>query len=449
MVLRLRVLYLYTIFITILMTGSCSRKSGNESDRVKTLPLVEAHICRSVLSFNEISSYGTISYISKADVVPMSAETIRDLYFEEGDEVLEGEILALLDFRKLELQIDETQAGINTKKNSMILAEQKLNESRRNIEAQFYTINNAELDLQQKKDDVLRIRSILKNKKLLFDAGGITEEEFLTVELSSREKETALKKADSSLQINKIGFREEDLIKEGYSLNADSKELKQLYIDLNTRVQEAEAQLARSEWQAALTRMKTLELYMEESRIKAPISGIIARKYMEIGEKAQENNPLYMIYPVKQVYALLQLSEKDLLSVQVGQDVIVTSDRDGSECIGHIHMISPWIQKDSRSAEVKVLIENKEGLFKIGQFVRLRIQLDNPVKRIMIPSECITGPGKSSVFIIRQNFIFLKKITLGDESEGKYPVLEGLEEGERIVLVPSEALMDKMEVRMR
>ncbi len=449
MVLRIRVISLLSTVFVILLTGSCGREKVKESVPSVLPPIVEEYICSKELSRNEISTYGTISYINKADVVPKSTETIQDLYFEEGDDVQKGEVLARLDTRKLELQMEETKAGIETKKAALNLAEQRLDESRRNMEAQFHTIKNAELDLEQKRDDVVRIFSILDNKKLLFEAGGITQEELLSIELSSGEKETALKQAEYSLRIKKIGFREEDLIREGYELPENQEERKNLFMELNTRVQSAEAQLARSEWQAALTRIKTLELYMEECRIKAPISGIIARKYMDIGERAQENQPLYMIYPVDQVYALLQLSEKDLLNVKTGQEVLVLSDSDGSEHRGQIHMISPWIQKESRSGEVKVLIGNDEGVFKIGQFVRLRIELKNPIEQIMIPAESITGAEDPGVFIIRQNYLFLKKITIEEEKGRRFPVLEGLKEGDRIVRLPSELLRDGMEVRVR
>lgn len=441
---RRRIVLMYSILSVSLI--SCTGKT-DKIPAPRLPPLVEEYICRKELSINEISTYGTISYINKADVVPMSSETISELYFEEGEKVRKGEVLAILDTRKLEYQLEETKAGIDTKKAALLLSEQKLAESRRNMEARFHTIKSAELDLEQKRADYERMLSIMENKKLLFDAGGITQEELLSVELSVREKETSLKQAEYSLRIKNIGFREEDLIQGGLELPQNRESLKDLFIELNTRVQYAEAELARTEWQAALSRIETLELYREECRIKAPISGIIARKYMNPGEKAQENQPLYLIYPTEQVYALLQLSEKDLLSVRIGQEVLVSSDRDSSEYTGRIHRISPWIQKESRSGEVKVLLENREESFKIGQFVRLRIQLGSPVHQIMIPSSSIlTGQDESNVFIIRQNRLFQKEIAIGGETGRKIPVLEGLSEGDRIVARPTETLKNGMEV---
>jgi len=441
------ILMIYSLTTVLIL--SCT-KQAKETPTDPLPPLVEEYICKNELTKNEISTYGTISYLAKADVVPMSSETIRELYFEEGEFVRKGEVLAQLDTRKLEFQLKETTAGIDTKKTALALAEQKLAESRRNMEAQFHTIKSAELDLEQKRADSERMRSILDNKKQLFEAGGITQEELLSVELSTREKETSLKQAEYSLRIKNIGFREEDLIREGIDIPQDSESLKNLYIELNTRVQSAEVELARSEWQAALSRIETLELYREESRIKAPISGIIAKKYMNPGEKAQENQPLYLIYPTEKVYVLLQLSEKDLLSVNIGQEVLVYTDNDSFEYTGHIHRISPWIQKESRSGEVKVLLENRDESFKIGQFVRVHIQQERPSQQLMIPSTSITtGQEETQVFIIRQSRLFKKKIVTGEERGRKFPVLEGLNEGDRIVVLPTDFLKDGMEVRVR
>jgi RND family efflux transporter MFP subunit len=437
------------LFCFLLITLSCSRKIPEETNPQEGVPLIQGYVCQKELTKNEIRTYGTIGYLYKADVVPTFGETINDLYFEEGDPVKEGELLALLDFRKLELQMEETKADIDTKHAALLLADQKLNDSRRTMESHFLTIKNAELDLEQKREDLHRIHSILENKKLLFEAGGITEEELLSVELNSREKETALKQSEFSLKMKKIGFREQDLIQEGFKLPEDQDERINLFIELNTRVQTAEAQLARSEWEAALTRIKTLELYMDECRIRAPIDGIIAKKYMNIGEKAQEGQPLYMIYPIDRVLAILQLSEKELLHVKIGQEVRVLSDRDGLEHWGHIHRISPWIQKESRSSEVRVMIDNREAAFKIGQFVRVQIQLSQPEEQIVIPGKALSREDESSVFVIRRNIVFLKKIILGEEAGGKYPVLDGLAEGDHIVMSPPESLMNGMEVRVR
>jgi multidrug resistance efflux pump len=449
MVQERRMRTLFYILISLPQIISCSKETGMDTAKESYPPLVEEYVCRNELLLNELSTYGSISYINKADVVPMSSENIQELYFEEGEEVQKGDILALLDTRKLEIQLEETKAGIEVKRAALVLAQQKLAESRRNMEAQFHTIKSAEVDLKQKRADLERSLSVLENKKLLFEAGGITQEELFTIDLSVREKESALKQAEYGLSIKRIGFREEDLIQGGYEIPEDREQWKNLYVDLNTRVQSGETELARSEWQAAQRRIKTLELYIEECRIKAPISGIIARKYMNKGERALENQPLYLIYPTKSVFALLQLSENDLLSVKLGQDVFIRNDTEGTEIMGRIHRISPWIQKESRSGEVKVLLDNSEDLFKIGQFVRVRIQLENPAEKLMIPIESLAPGEKSSVFIIRQNRLFLKEITIGEEIQNKYPLLDGLREGDRIVASPSETLRDGMEVQIK
>jgi len=412
-------------------------------------PLVEEYVCRYELMRNEISTFGTVSYLNKADVVPMSSETIRELYFEEGDTVYKGEVLALLDTRKLDLQMEELEAGIETKRAALLLAEEKLAESRRNMETRFYRILNAGLDLEQKKADYVRVLGVLENKKQLFQAGGIPQEELLSVELTVREKETSYRQAEYILKTEEVGFREEDLIRGGYEPSRDEEERKTMFIELNTRVPSAEAELARSEWLAARSRIETLELYREESRIKAPISGIIGRKYMDAGEKTLENQPLYMIYPTEQVCIIARMGEKDLNTVKAGQQVLVSRDYDDSEFTGQIQRISPWIQKESRSGEVRVLLENDKGRFRIGQFVRLKIQLEDPAEQLMIPSSSLKGGDEAWVFVIRQNRLFQKAVTPGRECGDRTSVLAGLSEGDRIVSGPPDFLRNGMEVRIR
>ncbi len=442
---------IFLFFLPVLLILSCGQKKPEVRieplNREITAPAVEILECRTEEYVRTIDTFGTISYVTKAEIYPMGAEIIDRMFYEEGETVRSGDILARLDSRKLSLQLKEAEAGIRIKETKWNLAVQQREEGRRNMESRFLEIENARMDLEKARMDFDRISRIFENKKQLFEVEGISREEMASVELEYQEKEFACRKAESALAVKRIGFREEDLIQAGYEIPEDPANLKDLYIDYNTRMLQAEVDVAGAELEAARSQLDALRLYLNETSIKAPISGVIGRKYMENGEKASPEKPLYLIFPENSVFAEARVSEKELTALKQGMQGDVTSDTDSQMRTGKIQRISPWVDQESRTGSFKILLDNRDGLFKVGQFVRISLKLTGSREGILLPPEAILTRGEASlVFQIRGNRIFEREITCLEPVDDLIPLESGLEPGNRIVLNPSDGLRNGMEV---
>ncbi|OQY34297.1 MAG: hypothetical protein B6241_05365 [Spirochaetaceae bacterium 4572_59] len=440
------------IFIPLLFfLGACGEKPPEESSvgEDSYVPVVKLLPCHSKAYSRTYETYGTVAYLFKADVCPMSSEIIKSIPFEEGDRVRKGEILARLNSQKLEIQMKEARAGVRIKETGLNLALQQLEEGRRNMEAQFLTIENSRLDLEKTEADFERMTRVYANKKQLYNVEGISREEMDSVELEYFEKELNLRQSRSNLAVKLIGYRDEDLLKAGYLLPETDEEKTELFVDYNTRTLQAQVDVAQAELEAVRSQMETLKLYLAETAVRAPIDGLIAQKYMEEGEKASPDKPLYMIYPDKSVYAVAQLSEKDISLLRPGMEAEVKTDITPTMRRGVIQRISPWIQKESRTASLKILLDNEDALFRVGQFVRIKVLLSEAVPTLMIPEEAVLSEGEISyAFSYRGGRIFRQDLVCGEESDEELPVFEGLEEGTRIVLNPRSSYKNGMEVRL-
>lgn len=432
------------IILSTLVLHSCSDRSETR-DTVSTLPRVEAYICEISEYSPEMSSFGVISPVRKADILPPSESIIRKMYFNEGDMVCEGDILAELDLQQIDLQIKEAEASLQNRASSLELSRRKLAESRRNVESRFHTINSAEIELSKKEAELNRMSDILSNKRRLYDLGGITKDELLSFELNFLEKDTLFKQARCSLEIKKIGYREMDLINEGYPPSSDSQQLKLNFTDLNTRVMQAETEMAVSELESARNSLESLRLYREENTIRSPLSGIVVRRLMDEGEKASSEKPIYHICAYDQVYASCRVSENDLISLKLDQTAVISSPVDDRQSFGSIKRISPWIESDSGSGEVMILLDNRDGFFRFGQFVQVSVDLGKSVQEIVIPSDSLF---EGAAYLLRDNHIFRTDLTTGTPRDGMIPVYEGLAVGDRIVLSPHNGFIDGMEVSL-
>ncbi len=446
---------LYSVFLFIpLFFFSCGRdRSAAEEDGMNisvSAPLVESYECTRQEYSRSIETFGTIRYVKKTEIYPMASEIIRHMYFEEGDTVSAGSVLAELDCRKLDIQIREARAGLLIKETEWNLALQQWEEGKRDMEARFLEIESARLDLQKAAMDRDRLKRILENKKQIFELDGISQEDLESIEMESQQKQFAFRKAQSTLTVKMIGFRDEDLLAAGYAIPQDEKEMKKLFIDYNTRMLQARVDVAAAELEAARSRMESLSLYREESIIHSPVSGIIGKKYMEEGEKASEDKPLYLIFPEKSVYAEARVSEKELVILSPGMEGTVFPDTTRQNRTGQIQKMSPWVEENSRTGSINILLDNRDGLFRIGQYVRIRVSLSAPGLSLMIPEEAVVNEeGEDSAFLIRENRIFKKSLSLEREVNGMVPVISGLDEGDLVVLNPREGFRNGMEVDVR
>ena len=456
---------LLILFLTgVLSFAGCHAAEMETVEETKNKTPVEVHICRSVPYRPVIRGFGTIEPIRKAEILPPLTETVVEMCCLEGDLVKKGELLAQLDTRAMTLQLQEQISVRQGCLAALKVAEENYRKALRDREARFFSIQSAEAECRKTRAEFSRMKEVLEQKRKLYQLDGITQEELESAEMALMEKQTVLDQAMFNLGSLRIGFRIEDLVAAGM-LSPDKEEmeediLKALFLDLNTRKESAECDLAAAELAEAERRIASLELRINECSIRSPLDGIVGRRYRDDGEKVSPDSPLYTIYTANPVHALISLSEKDLLRVSPGMKAEVICDADGQKFSGTVDRVSPWISSETRSGELRVMLDS--GSFRIGQFVLAELALKEESSRILIPSSAILEDGdpvlseieadvrfhrsEASVFVLKDDRIFRKALTVGiPEAEG-IPVIQGLDDGDEIVLSPAGQFRDGMEI---
>lgn len=117
-------------------------------------------------------------------------------------------------------------------------------------------------------------------------------------------------------------------------------------------------------------------LHLSYTEIRAPITGVIARRTIEIGQRIEPGQPLMMIVPLGRVYVEANFKETQLSSVRVGQPAQIVADvYPGVVYRGHVESLAPG----SGAAFALLPPENATGNWvKVVQRVPVRIALDEP-----------------------------------------------------------------------
>ncbi len=400
----------------------------------------------------DLNSFGSISFRSKADVTSAVDGTISRIRVEEGDYVYKGTELAILSNIQLQIREEQTLSSIKSSEAALELSETKLLEGKLQIEARLLSIEKSELNLLQKEKEQEQLAKTLENKKELFNIGGITEEELTSMELNYSASETNLMSLKKDISIQKVGFRDSDIQAYGYDIPDTEEKRIEILKNINTRTLLAEVNVAKSRVESAMTEFHSAQALNMELSVKAPISGIIGAKYMELGERAKADTKIFTIFDSSEVDISFPVPESKGILLNAGLPVEATVDSlENRIFTANIRQISPMVDPQSGNITVKASMQNEDEIFRPGMFTRVRIKYGETRKTILIPETCIAQKkNKTAVlFLIVNSRIFRKDVELGEEKNGMVEILVGLKKGDLVIDSPSPLLREGEQVDIK
>ncbi|WP_244932662.1 efflux RND transporter periplasmic adaptor subunit [Leptospira yanagawae] len=386
---------------------------------------------------DEILTLGSVSYLKKAEITSKVLGRIEFYNKEEGQKVNAGDVLAKIETLNLEIQLGKDKSSEVVQRKQVELANAKLLMARQRVERELANIRKAEADVRDTKAVMENLERSVKNKKELMELGAVSETELKSIQTSLNSAEVAYFKAQKNLENLVIGFRNKDLENAGIKINDSSNIDDEKFIYLNTAIERAELEMAKANLEAIKKSVESTELLIKESQLRSPLTGVVATRAKERGEAVKEGEPVYIVVDTSQVLMRFNVSEADASYLQNGTNVKFTVDALGKdEMNGKIHIISPIIDPQSRSLEVKVIANNPNDRLRPGMFARGRIPSLKRRKQIVIPTSSILKKINEKTALIYklndQDMFFEKQIQILKESDEGIFIDTGLEEGEKI-----------------
>ena len=180
-----------------------------------------------------------------------------------------------------------------------------------------------------------------------------------------------------------------------------------------------------------------------EVTVTAPSSGTVTSRTVNPGEVIEANKELVRVTDLSSVWVVGQVYEKDLATIHVGSGANISSDAyPGRVFRGRISYVDPKLDPATRTAQVRLELANPGQVLKIGMYVNVAfgaLGLAEKTTPVVARDAVQTIGNQQSVFVAtdRPNEFILRPVRLGPESNGLYPVLEGLNVGDRIVTAGS------------
>jgi len=234
-----------------------------------------------------------------------------------------------------------------------------------------------------------------------------------------------LKKAEKDLQ------RMKNLLEEGGVTEVQFEEAKLGLDNLNVKI-------------------KSLNKRLNDTYVKAPISGTIANSRVEKGSYIAPGTPVADIVNVSTIYLNVYLTEGQVIAVKKGQTVSVTADvYPDREFTGKVHYINIKADETKRFM-VEVALNNPSGtLLKAGMNGKADFVTKEKIAALTIPRAAFTGSIRDGqLYVIKETKAELRKVEIGETFGDQIEIIAGLTEGETEVLTGQVNLIDGAEVKI-
>lgn len=231
----------------------------------------------------------------------------------------------------------------------------------------------------------------------------------------------------------------------------DFERFKELYQQKST----TDAQFDQAKLNAAMAEAQYIvaKRQLNDIRIKTPISGYVTARYVDFGSMVQGAPQATLVANVVDLSRLkvkLNVSERDAFILKTGDQVSVTVDvYPGVKFNGKIESIGSK-GDDAHTYPIEISIENKRTHpLKAGMFARVEFTSLKERETIVIPREALVGSIREpQVFVVENGIAKLRNLTVGSGSGIYLQVLQGLMEGETIVVNGQNNLVDNLKVEI-
>ena len=389
------------IFLLVLSASSCSKdgnaagtQPGGAADADSVLVVPAAKVVRAELN-KEISLTGEFQPFQEVDLMAKVSGYMKSIQVDIGDQVKEGQILATLEIPEMGDDINRANAAVQA----------------------------ADADVATARDE--------------------------------------LRRATSSHEIAHISFtRIQDVNKKEAGLVPVQE------IDvLHSRDLEAEAQMAMAQSrlrsaeqhnQMALSEQARVQTLFQYTKIVAPFSGVITKRYASVGSMIQagtasqtqampvvrisQNNPLRLMLPVP---------ESAVSLIRTGETVQVNVRSIGKTIEGRITRFSKSVQASTRTMETEVDIANPDSTLVPGLYADVVLRTEQHLNTLSIPVDAVARTGEStSVYTVDSSGVVrISQIKTGIETPQQIEVLSGLQEGDAVIVGRHSGLQNGTRVR--
>lgn len=384
-----------------------------------------------------VAAIGRVEPFTEVTLANKIPGRIREVLVKEGDEVKRGQVVIRFDDAEPAAGVLMAQARIDTAQSEVRRATRALASARaRWMEAKSgprpQEIARARAEVAEAKQKQ-HFSEVERNRmKRLLDGGYIARAQYDAEETNVEVWHARVRGAEEALNLLLAGSKTETVASAW------------------AQAQESEAELRRAESQArqAQAELGVARAALGSTVVESTLDGKVTRKLVEPGEAVDISMPLMILGDLQKVIVKAEVDETDVGKLALGQRAEVTADAyPGRVFPGRIYEMGQSVGKrkakpedpvkiqDMKVLETKIEITEGGDELKLGMTVDVRILVAHRDKVLVMPKRLVpAGAREATVRVSGPQGEQTRLIKLAARDDENVEVLEGMREGERIVV---------------
>jgi membrane fusion protein, multidrug efflux system len=262
--------------------------------------------------------------------------------------------------------------------------------------------------------------------RIRFDSGRAVREGSVLVELDTRQERAQLAAAEAQRDLARVNFeRMQNLVIDGAIARADYDR-------------------AAAEQKQTEARVGEIRATIERKIIRAPFSGVIGIRQVNLGQYLSAGNPVAPLQSLDPIYVEFGVPQQDAGQLRVGRRVRVTADTlAGAALSGRITAIDSVVDEATHNVKVQATFANPGGKLRPGMFVQAEVTFGESRGVVALPASSVSyAPYGDSVFVVadlkdpsgkRYRGVRQQFIKLGAARGDQVAVVSGVAPGDEVV----------------
>ena len=203
---------------------------------------------------------------------------------------------------------------------------------------------------------------------------------------------------------------------------------------------------------ASKAQLDQTQILLDDAVVRAPISGVVAKRHVQPGEKVAFDAPLLSIVDLAQLEVQVQAPLTAVAAMRPGMPAKVDIEGiAGRSFAGRLERINPSAEAGTRMIHLYVTLKNEGSLLKAGMFARVSLTTGAERATNALPLSAVRGEGAGSyVWVISGDRLARRSVTTGlrDERAQLLEVVSGLLPAEAVLATKFDNLQDGMAVKV-
>jgi RND family efflux transporter MFP subunit len=264
-------------------------------------------------------------------------------------------------------------------------------------------------------------------------------EQVSQAEASQMVSKATIRQREADLNVAKVNFdRSKNLFERQLLAKQALDDAESRYLAAEAQIDLSKAQLAQAE-----ARLSELKINLQNTTVTSPVDGFVGKRNVDAGAMVSQNTPLVSVVDISKLKMVVNVVEKDVRLVTVGDSGSVDVDAyPGEKFHGRIARVAPVLDPATRTASMEIEIANNDKRLKPGMYARVSLTVEERKNTLVAPKSAVVDfENKRGVWTPnKDNRAAFVPVQLGIEDTDKIEIIGGLKEGDRIVTTGATAV---------